>query len=71
MRGSTSLFVALAVAGSLLSAAEALSPQLADAFANPSDAVFEIEVAHAFPPCFFLVRQRFAGPARFVARATM
>ena len=34
MRGSTSLFVALAVAGSLLSAAEALSPQLADAFAK-------------------------------------
>ena len=34
MRGSTSLFAALAVAGSLLSAAEALSPQLADAFAK-------------------------------------
>ncbi len=34
MRGSTSLLAALAVAGSLLSAAEALSPQLADAFAK-------------------------------------
>ena len=34
MRGSPSLSVALAVAGSLLSAAEALSPQLADAFAK-------------------------------------
>ena len=34
MRGSTSLLAALAVAGSLLSAAAALSPQLADAFAK-------------------------------------
>jgi len=34
MRGSTSLLTALVVAGSLLSAAEALSPQLADAFAK-------------------------------------
>src|SRR5215203_3535311 len=34
MRGSTSLLAALAIAGSLLSAAEALTPQLADAFAK-------------------------------------
>jgi hypothetical protein len=34
MRGSTSLFAAFAIAGSLVSAAEAPSPQLADAFSK-------------------------------------
>jgi hypothetical protein len=34
MRGSTSLLAVLVVAGSLLSAAQALTPQLADAFAK-------------------------------------
>ena len=34
MRGSTSLLVVLVIAGSLMSAAQALTPQLADAFAK-------------------------------------